>query len=167
MVVHPAAGHWNGTLVNALVHRLGDAFVAEQRTAFEVSTASPSAAAAAAARPGVVHRLDKGTTGVIVVAKTVAAKQSLSASFADRLVKKRYTTLCVGCPGGHAAFGEQVTMDAPIGRHPVKRQRMAVVPPPDGRTALSEMTVIDGDGRLNVASVSIYTVRGVGLGHYY
>ncbi|KAL3924305.1 MAG: hypothetical protein SGARI_006056, partial [Bacillariaceae sp.] len=75
-------------------------------------------------RPGIVHRLDKGTTGILVVAKTTQALTKLSEAFAQRTVKKTYLAITVGNPG------KRVTIDKPIGRHPIHRQRMRVVPDP-------------------------------------
>jgi 23S rRNA-/tRNA-specific pseudouridylate synthase len=75
-------------------------------------------------RPGIVHRLDKGTTGILVVSKTGEALANLSAAFAARKVKKTYLAITVGNPGKH------VVIDKPIGRHPIHRQRMRVVPDP-------------------------------------
>ena len=120
LVTHPGAGNWQGTLVNALVHHLGG---------------DPAALSAAggAERPGIVHRLDKDTSGCLVVAKNDFAHRALAAQFAGRTTEKRYLALVWGTPrlpGG--------LIDAPIGRHPVQRQKMAIVPPPRGRTAQTE-----------------------------
>lgn len=73
-------------------------------------------------RPGIVHRLDKGTTGIIVVAKTKDSLTALSSAFANREVKKTYIAITVGNPG------KNVRIDKPIGRHPIQRQKMRVVP---------------------------------------
>ena len=126
-------------------------------------------------RPGIVHRLDKGTTGIITVAKTKAALAKLSEAFAERRVKKTYVAITVGNPG------KQVKIDKPIGRHPVHRQRMRVVPDPGtknsrghsrltnmnglpspsiaGRRALSYVDTKAFDGRLSVVEVKIETGR--------
>ncbi|MCJ8500464.1 RluA family pseudouridine synthase [Desulfatitalea alkaliphila] len=106
LVVHPAAGHADGTLVNALLHHCPDlAGIGGER------------------RPGIVHRLDKDTSGVMVVAKNDAAHQALSDQFKARHIQKRYLALVWGSPGENCG-----TIDLPIGRHPVDRKRMAVVP---------------------------------------
>lgn len=106
MVVHPAPGHAAGTLVNAVLHHCPDiAGVGGER------------------RPGIVHRLDKETSGLIVVAKHDAAHRFLQAQFKDRTVFKEYLTLLDGRlqpPEGRIA--------TPIGRHPTDRKRMAVLP---------------------------------------
>ena len=109
MVTHPAPGVTSGTLVNALLGRMS---LPEQQD-FD----GPDGY-----RPGIVHRLDKDTSGVIVVAKTVAAHARLAAAFKDRETKKTYLAIAAG--GWKAERPVQV--DAPIGRHPVQRQRMTV-----------------------------------------
>lgn len=106
LVVHPAAGHADGTLVNALLHHCPDlAGIGGER------------------RPGIVHRLDKDTSGVMVVAKNDAAHQALSHQFKARRIEKRYIALVWGVPAQTSGC-----IDLPIGRHPVDRKRMAVVP---------------------------------------
>ena len=122
LVVHPAAGHWSGTLVNALVHHCGKKL----------------AGRGGADRLGIVHRLDKDTSGVMLVAKTDAAHEKLAAAFAGREVKKFYRALCVG--KFRQASGE---LRWAIGRHPVHRKKMAV--PKDaakGRTAWTDYRVL-------------------------
>jgi 23S rRNA pseudouridine1911/1915/1917 synthase len=105
LVVHPAPGNPDGTLVNAVLAHAGDdlAGIGGER------------------RPGIVHRLDKDTSGVMVVAKTALAHQALSAAFAARDLDRRYLALVWGVP---APLAGQV--EAPIGRHPTDRKRMAV-----------------------------------------
>jgi 23S rRNA pseudouridine1911/1915/1917 synthase len=102
MVVHPGAGHGSGTLVNALLHHVPDlsGIGGEQR-------------------PGIVHRLDRGTSGVMIVAKNDAAHQELSRQFEDREVEKEYIALV----WGEVQAGRRI--DAPIGRDPVNRQKMS------------------------------------------
>lgn len=106
MVVHPAPGNWSGTLVNALVGRGGDL-----------------AAGGGAERPGLIHRLDKETSGLLLVAKTDRAHRLLSSALAERRVVRRYAVIC----WGHLD-GETVVVDKPMARDPNDRQRMAVVP---------------------------------------
>lgn len=105
MPVHPGAGNPSGTLVNAVLARCPDL----QGVGGEV-------------RPGIVHRLDKDTSGVIVVAKNDAAHQGLQRQFKTRAVHKTYVALLIG-----ALRPDEGLIDAPIGRHPVHRQKMAVV----------------------------------------
>jgi 23S rRNA pseudouridine1911/1915/1917 synthase len=117
LVVHPAPGHPTGTLVNAvLAHAPGVAMNGTQR-------------------PGIVHRLDKDTSGLMVVAKTDAARLDLVGQFAGRRVLKEYLALVHGYPPATA------TIDAPIGRDPRRRQRMAVAP--GGREARTDVTTLE------------------------
>jgi len=119
MVVHPAFGHTSGTLVNAVLARWP-----------QIATFSEPS------RAGIVHRLDKDTSGVLVVAKTPEALESLRAQFKARQVRKRYLALVEGIP----ATPDGV-IDAPIGRDPTQRKRMAVLR--DGREAVTEFCVIE------------------------
>jgi len=102
MVVHPGAGHASGTLVNALLHHVSDL-----------------SGIGGELRPGIVHRLDRGTSGVMVVAKNDAAHQELSRQFHDREVEKEYIALVWGV----VQAGRRI--DAAIGRDPVHRQKMS------------------------------------------
>lgn len=105
MVVHPAAGHWSGTLVNALLHHCGDSLSGINGVL----------------RPGIVHRIDKDTSGLLLVAKNDFAHQHLAAQLADHTMHRTYVCLVCG-----AIREERGTIDAPIGRHPVDRKKMAV-----------------------------------------
>jgi 23S rRNA pseudouridine1911/1915/1917 synthase len=136
MVVHPGAGNRDGTLVNALAYYLarnttmgsGDYVVAGDASAKQPSTSLlQSSVSTSSNRPGIVHRLDKGTSGVLVVAKTVASHAKLSEAFAQRKVRKTYLAVCAGTPLGSSSDAPLI-IDEPIGRHPVHRQRMRVVP---------------------------------------
>lgn len=104
MVVHPAPGHSSGTLANALVHHCVDL-----------------AGISGSCRPGIVHRLDKDTSGALVVAKNTRAMHHLAAQFKSREVRKHYLALVYGIPQADAG-----TIDLPIGRHPVDRKKMSV-----------------------------------------
>ncbi len=108
LVAHPTATLRTGTVVNALLGRM------------ELSKEKIYDPAEEAYRPGIVHRLDKDTSGVMVVAKTDAAHRHLAASFKKRLTEKEYVAIAVG------SIDDAVHLDAPIGRHPVKRQQMTV-----------------------------------------
>ena len=119
LTVHPAAGQPDGTLANALVALYPDV----------ADIGGPG-------RAGIVHRLDKGTSGLLVAAKTESSHDGLAAQFKDRLVSKRYTALVVGSPAE-----ERAVIDAPVGRHPRQRQRMAVVS--DGRPAATPYRVLE------------------------
>lgn len=116
LVVHPAPGNEDGTLVNAVLAHCGDSL----------------AGIGGERRPGIVHRLDKDTSGVMVVAKTEAAMASLSAAFAARDLERAYLALCWGLPA--PAHGE---IEGAIGRDPRERKRMAVRPEGQGRPALT------------------------------
>lgn len=102
MVVHPAVGNWSGTFVNALLYHC-------QQLPKGTSL-----------RPGIVHRLDKQTTGVLVAAKTERAQQLMVEKFANRQIEKTYLAICIGNPGNRLIEGN-------IGRHPVRRKEMAVL----------------------------------------
>ena len=102
MVVHPAAGHTSGTLVNALLHHVEDL-----------------SGIGGEKRPGIVHRLDRGTSGLMVVAKHDAAHEELSRQFHDREVQKEYFALV----WGDVQAGRRI--DAPIGRDPANRKKMS------------------------------------------
>jgi 23S rRNA pseudouridine1911/1915/1917 synthase len=105
MVVHPAPGNWSGTLVNALKGR-----------------GEPLSSAGDPTREGIVHRLDKETSGLLLVAKTDRAHRVLGEALAQRRISRRYAVMC----WGHLA-DEEVTVDRPIARDPNDRKRMAVV----------------------------------------
>ncbi|MGN0833606.1 MAG: pseudouridine synthase [Kiritimatiellia bacterium] len=124
MVVHPAPGHFTGTLVNALLHRCPDL-----------------SGIGGVARPGIVHRLDQDTSGLIVVAKSQAAMNGLVRAFAShRDVEKTYLAICHGRPQLMAGRIENL-----IGRHPVDRKRMAVVEK-NGKLAITNWRVVTRAG---------------------
>lgn len=145
MVVHPAPGNWDGTFANALMYHLRERGVVVD-SIFDESL-----------RPFVVHRLDKGTTGVLLGAKSAAVQAKLAALFAERKVHKTYIAVCIGNPG----LDKRV--DVPIGRHPTNRQKMLAVPTErvDVRTrsAISNVDAVAFDGKLSVAKVGIETGR--------
>ena len=124
LVVHPASGNWTGTLVNALIAHCGDSL----------------SGIGGVRRPGIVHRLDKDTTGLMVVAKTDRAHASLSAQFADHgrtgLMQRAYLAFAWGVPDRPKG-----TIDQPIGRHPRARDKMAVRP--DGREAVTHWEILE------------------------
>lgn len=136
VVVHPAAGHAGGTLVNALLHHCGDL-----------------RAIGGTIRPGIVHRLDKDTSGVMVVAKNEAALNALAGEFKDRVTRKTYLALVHHAPA--AASG---TITAAIGRDPRDRKRMAA-DPPRGRPAVTHWEVAGRFGGLALLRVRIETGR--------
>jgi 23S rRNA pseudouridine1911/1915/1917 synthase len=120
MVVHPAPGARSGTLVNALLHRLGT-----------MDGVGP------AGRPGIVHRLDRDTSGVLLVARTAAALAALAKQFSQRTLSKRYLAVVHGRVG--PATG---VMDQSIGRHPVERKKMSTHSP-RGRSAITRWEVLE------------------------
>lgn len=138
MVVHPGAGITSGTLANALVYYLGQQLSQTQ----------------GALRPGIVHRLDVGTSGLIVVAKTDRAHLNLAAQFEGRTVFKRYVALVYGNVAANAG-----RIDAPIGRDPRNRVRMAVRPKAQGREALTLYTVAERFDEFTLLDVEIKTGR--------
>lgn len=120
MVVHPAAGHPDGTLVNALLHHCGTSLsgVGGER------------------RPGIVHRIDKDTSGLLIVAKNDFAHLSLSSQLADRSLSRVYEAVACG-----SFRTDSQTIDAPIGRHHADRKKMAVTEK-NARNAVTHMEVI-------------------------
>ncbi|HXU90663.1 MAG TPA: RluA family pseudouridine synthase [Methylomirabilota bacterium] len=135
MVVHPGAGHPTGTLAAAvLAHAPGTAGVGGPR------------------RPGVVHRLDKDTSGLLVVAKTARAYESLTAQLAARTVTRRYRAVVHGRVRAGEGF-----VDAPIGRHPRDRVRMAVVP--RGKRSLTRYRVLERFSHFTDLDVKLETGR--------
>lgn len=124
LVVHPAAGHADGTLVNALLHHCGASL----------------SGIGGVSRPGIVHRLDKDTSGLMVVAKHDIAHRALVAQFADRSLSRGYQAICWGTPTPPAG-----RIDAPIGRDPRDRQKMAVTPA--GRVAATRYQLLKPLGR--------------------
>jgi len=143
LVVHPGAGNWTGTLVNALIHHCGDSL----------------SGIGGVKRPGIVHRLDKDTSGVMVAAKTDKAHKALSEAFADHGregdLKRAYVALVWNIPARMAG-----TVDAPLGRA-ADRVRRAVVPGTrdDARHAVTHYTVLERYGQADDRSVEAALVE--------
>jgi 23S rRNA pseudouridine1911/1915/1917 synthase len=135
LVVHPAPGHETGTLVNALLGRAGS-----------LSTAG------GADRPGIVHRLDRDTSGLLLVAKDDDTHAALSAALAARDIERRYLALAQGHPAPEAGL-----IDAPVGRHPRDRKRMAVVD--GGRTARTAYTTLERFPAVSLIEARLETGR--------
>jgi 23S rRNA pseudouridine1911/1915/1917 synthase len=136
LVVHPGAGQSRGTLVNALLHRF-----------------PRLSGIGGKERPGIVHRLDKETSGCLVVAKTDEAHRNLSEQFAERTVEKIYLALVSGkLP---KSFG---VIDERIGRHPVHRQRMSIAPK-RGRIAKTEYRVVTSSGEVSLVECKLHSGR--------
>jgi len=139
MVVHPAAGHDRGTLVNALLHHVDDL-----------------SGIGGEKRPGIVHRLDRGTSGLMVVAKNDRAHEELSRQFREREVEKEYIALT----WGEVMAGRRI--DAPIGRDPANRKKMSSEPARirRSREAVTRIVRAEHFGRvLTLAHVAIHTGR--------
>lgn len=135
LVVHPAAGNWKGTLVAGLLHRWNG-----PRPGLDP------------ARPGLVHRLDKDTSGVLVVAKDPATLAALAAQFEARTVAKEYLAVVWGKPRDVAG-----RIDVPIGRNPAQRQQMAVRA--EGRAAVTDYQVLGSDGVVSLVRLRPKTGR--------
>ncbi len=137
MVVHPAAGHFSGTLVNALMHHCG----------------SSLSGINGVMRPGIVHRLDKDTSGVMLVAKTDFAHNSLAEQIKEHSVRREYHTVVIG-----GLPEEAGTISAPIGRHRTDRKRMAVTEL-NSREAVTHYSVIERYSGFTYASCLLETGR--------
>lgn len=138
LVVHPAPGHAEGTLVNALLYHCDDL-----------------AGIGGVQRPGIVHRLDKDTSGAMVVAKTDAAHQHLQAQIQAKTALREYLGVVYGAPQFDTG-----RIDLPIGRHPVDRKKMAVVTvEKGGRTALTHYRVLERLGNYTLMKFQLETGR--------
>ena len=145
LVVHPAAGHESGTLVNALISHCGDSL----------------SGIGGVRRPGIVHRLDKDTSGLLVVAKSDAAHQGLAAQFqahgADGRLERRYLALIWGAP-----LRQNGTVDAPLARSRASRTKIAVTRLEDGRHAITHferLAVFADDRAKPIASLVALTLE--------
>ena len=136
MVMHPAAGHATGTLVNALLYYC----------------AGKLSGIGGVARPGIVHRLDKDTSGCLVVAKDDSTHHALSTQFADRKTTKIYQALVCGHPPKI-----KCTVNAPIARHPIHRKKMAVME--RGRTARTDLRVVEVLNGSALVEATLHTGR--------
>jgi len=163
MVVHPAPGHRSGTLVHALLHHVeGQAVAADDRpgaasddeVGLSMVNALPEAPDHPVVRPGIVHRLDKGTSGLLVVAKRDRAHQPLAEQFRKHTVDRRYRALV----WGHFDPPEG-TIRGAIGRDPDHRQRMAVVSDDDGKWAVTHYQTVDRHARTSEVTFRLETGR--------
>jgi 23S rRNA pseudouridine1911/1915/1917 synthase len=163
MVVHPAPGHRSGTLVHGLLHHVDGAAVAadddpagtdDAAVGLSMVNALPESPDHPVVRPGIVHRLDKGTTGVLVVAKRDRAHQPLAEQFKAHTVERRYRALVWGHldpPSG--------TIRGAIGRHPQHRQRMAVVSKEEGKWAVTHYETTEHHPHTSVVTFRLETGR--------
>ena len=140
MVVHPAPGHYSGTLVNALMYHCQDSLSGINGVL----------------RPGIVHRIDRDTTGSLVIAKNDAAHASLSAQLKEHTINRRYRAIV----HGNLRLDEG-GIDAPIGRHPQDRKKMAVLRPGQGtaRDAITHYTVLERFGQFTYIECRLETGR--------
>lgn len=138
MVVHPAAGHSRGTLVNALLHHCTDL-----------------AGIGSELRPGIVHRIDKDTSGVLVVTKNDLSHQHLAAQFKEHSIKRHYLALIHGAPQGQSGI-----IDQPIGRHPTQRKKMSGKAR-NGRRAVTHWKILKqyNINRLSLVELQLETGR--------
>jgi 23S rRNA pseudouridine1911/1915/1917 synthase len=136
MVVHPGAGNYGGTLVNALLGHCGDL-----------------SGIGGEIRPGIVHRIDKDTTGVLVVAKNDRAHQSLAGQFSRHTIKRVYTALVYGSPKG-----DKGSVDSAIGRHPSDRKKMSGAAK-RGRRAVTHWRVVGRYPGITLMTVTLETGR--------
>ena len=136
MVVHPAFGNWSGTLVNGLIHHVDELGNNDNEL-----------------RPGIVHRLDKDTSGLIVVAKNDEALAKLSAKFAKKDVERRYWAIIWGTPP------EEGTIEGDIGRSKHDRKLMTVLPEGRGKKAVTHYKVLECFDYLSLVEVTLETGR--------
>lgn len=142
LVVHPAPGHASGTLVNALLHHCSDAL-----------GGTSLGGIGGELRPGIVHRLDRDTSGVLVVAKNQAALDGLAAQFKGRRVTKQYAAIVWGCPRPPSG-----TIDTLVGRDPRNRKKMSARPR-SGRRAVTHYEVVEAHADASLLRVRIETGR--------
>ena len=124
MVAHPACGNWSGTFVNALLYHCKDLINIDDDI-----------------RPGIVHRLDKNTSGIMIAAKTTKAQSNLIGQFKDRKVIKKYLAICVNKP-------ENQIVDVPIIRNPFRRKEMTVLP--QGKPSITKIETLGHNDKLSL-----------------
>lgn len=120
MVVHPAAGHYSGTLVNALMHHCKDSLSGINGVM----------------RPGIVHRIDKDTTGSLIICKNDTSHEFIAAQLKEHSIVRKYRAICMGI-----IKEDDLTINAPIGRHPIERKKMAINEK-NGKSAITHVKVL-------------------------
>jgi 23S rRNA pseudouridine1911/1915/1917 synthase len=138
LVVHPAAGHADGTLVNALLHHCRGQL----------------SGIGGVQRPGIVHRIDKDTSGILVVAKSNVAHEGLAKLFATHDIERRYFAIVSGVPAPPAG-----TVRTQIGRSTTNRKKMAVLPENKGKHAVTHYRLIEGLGKASLVQCTLETGR--------
>ncbi|MCR5743636.1 MAG: RluA family pseudouridine synthase [Lachnospiraceae bacterium] len=136
MVVHPAAGHYTGTVVNALMYHCG----------------SSLSGINGVLRPGIVHRIDKDTTGIIIACKNDKAHNSIAAQLKEHSITRRYYAIVIG-----NITEDEGVVDAPIGRHSIDRKKMAIRP--DGKRAVTHFKVLERFGQYTFIECRLETGR--------
>ena len=162
MVVHPAYGHRSGTLVNALLHHLGgrslhfedDIEQAQDEVGLSTKYASPKSKEGFDIRPGIVHRLDKDTSGLMVVAKDDETHTHLAKQFFHRTTRRTYEALVWGNPQE-----ETGKIETYIGRDPRDRKKMAIVSEEKGKLAITNYSVGESFGRISSVAFKLETGR--------
>ncbi|MEM9996101.1 MAG: RluA family pseudouridine synthase [Bacteroidota bacterium] len=162
MVVHPAYGHRSGTLVNALLHHVGAGPLAyddieeedDEDVGLATKDAGPRFDGDPVVRPGLVHRLDKDTTGLMVVAKTDIALSHLAKQFAARTTRRRYLALVWGVPDPPVQ-----RIETELGRSPRDRKRMAVVKPGTGKLAITHLETLEAHAHTALCRFRLETGR--------
>lgn len=161
MVVHPAPGHRSGTLVHALLHHVGgdavaadDPSMGEEEVGLSMINALPERPDHPVVRPGIVHRLDKGTSGLLVVAKHDNAHRALARQFKEHTTERRYRAIVWG-----QFDPREGTITGAIGRDPHHRQRMAVVPEARGKHAVTHYRTIEEHAHTSVVEFQLETGR--------
>ena len=162
MVVHPAYGHRSGTLVNALLHHVGAGPLAgddvddtdDDDLGLATATAGPRYEGDPTVRPGLVHRLDKDTTGLMVVAKSDVAAAELGRQFADRTIRRRYLALVWGEPDPPAG-----RIEGWLGRSPRDRKKVAVRPEGEGKWAATAYETVEALGHFALLRFRLETGR--------
>ena len=160
MVVHPAYGHRSGTLINALLHHVGAGPLAgedlddtdDDDLGLATASAGPRYDGDPTVRPGLVHRLDKDTTGLMVVAKTDVAAAHLGKQFADRTIRRRYLALVWGEPDAGRVEGW-------LGRSPRDRKKMSVRPEGEGKWAATNYEPVESFGTTALVRFQLETGR--------
>jgi 23S rRNA pseudouridine1911/1915/1917 synthase len=168
MVVHPAYGNRAGTIVNAVLHHVGagavrldekdgvveDSLDVDEEPGLSTINALPAAAGDPAIRPGIVHRLDKDTSGLMVVAKNNATHAGLARQFGERTIDRAYLAIVWGVPSTSSG-----RIEAPLGRDPRDRKRMAVVAGERGKYAATNFVVEEDLGGLALVRFRLETGR--------